>query len=98
MELYLNVVEWGQGIFGCEAAARAYFEKSCAELTADESVSLAAVLPNPRRWDPAKRGPYVERNAARIAARMAESGLWPDAVEASTAAAAGPLDKSSARP
>lgn len=71
LELYLNVVEWGKGIFGCEAAARAYFSKPCAELTMDESVAMAVVLPNPRRWDPAKRGKYVERNARRILDRMA---------------------------
>jgi monofunctional biosynthetic peptidoglycan transglycosylase len=70
LELYLNVVEWGKGIFGCEAAARAYFQKSCAELTPDEAVAMAVVLPNPRRWNPAKRGPYVERNSRRIFGRM----------------------------
>jgi monofunctional biosynthetic peptidoglycan transglycosylase len=93
LELYLNVVEWGKGIFGCEAAARAYFAKSCADLTPDEAVAMAVVLPNPRRWDPSKAGPYVQRNSARIASRMAASGQRPDAddddaVESSTAAAA----------
>ena len=78
LELYLNVVEWGKGIFGCEAAARAYFAKSCADLSPDEAVAMAVVLPNPRRWDPSQRGPYVERNSARIVKRMAASGLWPD--------------------
>jgi monofunctional biosynthetic peptidoglycan transglycosylase len=77
LELYLNSVEWGPGIFGCEAAARAYFDKACADLTPDEAAAMAAVLPNPRRWDPAKRGPYVTRNAARIAGRMRAAGLWP---------------------
>ena len=70
LELYLNVVEWGKGVFGCEAAARAYFGKSCAELTEEEAVAMAVVLPNPRRWDPAKRGKYVERNSKRIIDRM----------------------------
>lgn len=70
LELYLNVVEWGKGVFGCEAAARAYFEKSCAELSEEEAVAMAVVLPNPRRWDPAKRGKYVERNSKRIIDRM----------------------------
>lgn len=75
LELYLNVVEWGQGVFGCEAAARAYFAKPCAELTPEEAVAMAVVLPNPRRWDPAKRGVYVERNSKRIIDRMtAQSG------------------------
>ncbi len=79
LETYLNVVEWGKGVFGCEAAARAYFGKSCADLTADEAVAMAVVLPNPRRWDPSKPGKYVERNSARIVKRMRASGLWPDA-------------------
>ncbi len=78
LELYLNVAEWGKGIFGCEAAARAYFAKSCAELTPDEAVAMAVVLPNPRRWDPSRHGPYVERNSARIVGRMRDSGLWPE--------------------
>jgi monofunctional biosynthetic peptidoglycan transglycosylase len=77
LELYLNVAEWGKGIFGCEAAAREYFSKSCAELGPDEAVAMAVVLPNPRRWDPAKRGKYVERNSARIISRMAATGWWP---------------------
>jgi monofunctional glycosyltransferase len=78
LETYLNVVEWGKGVFGCEAAARAYFGKSCADLSADEAVAMAVVLPNPRRWDPSKPGKYVARNSARIAARMRASGLWPE--------------------
>lgn len=82
LELYLNIAEWGKGVFGCEAAARAYFAKSCAELTPDESVAMAVVLPNPRRWSPDKRGPYVERNSRRIVGRMRESGLWRVEVEA----------------
>jgi len=79
LETYLNVVEWGKGVFGCEAAARAYFGKSCADLNVDEAVAMAVVLPNPRRWDPSKPGKYVARNSARIAARMRASGLWPEA-------------------
>ena len=82
LELYLNVVEWGKGIFGCEAAARAYFGKSCSALSPDEAVAMAVVLPNPRRWDPSKNGKYVQRNSARIVKRMAASGLWPDQAEA----------------
>ena len=87
LELYLNVVEWGKGVFGCEAAARAYFGKACAELSPDEAVAMAVVLPNPRRWDPSKHGPYVRRNSARIAARMAASGLWPDETDVSVSTA-----------
>ncbi|MBI2387067.1 MAG: monofunctional biosynthetic peptidoglycan transglycosylase [Elusimicrobia bacterium] len=82
LELYLNVVEWGKGVFGCEAAARVYFQKSCADLSYEEAVAMAVVLPNPRRWSPAKRGPYVERNSARIMGRIA-------AADRARAAAAG---------
>ena len=76
LELYLNTVEWGKGVFGCEAAAQTYFAKPCADLSPDEAVAMAVVLPNPRRWDPSKRGAYVERNSKRIIERMAASGWW----------------------
>ena len=100
LELYLNVAEWGKGVFGCEAAARSYFDASCAELNPEEAVALAVVLPNPRRWNPMKRGAYVERNSRRIIGRMRASGWWSDELEqddehtfispsASTAAAPG---------
>ncbi|MDX6768997.1 MAG: monofunctional biosynthetic peptidoglycan transglycosylase [Elusimicrobiota bacterium] len=85
LELYLNCAEWGNGVFGAEAAARAYFGKSAAELTPDEAVAMAVVLPNPRRWSPAKRGRYVERNSRRIIGRMQKSGLWPEALDADDA-------------
>ena len=81
LELYLNVAEWGPGVFGCEAAAQAYFGKSASELTPDEAVAMAVVLPNPRRWSPAKRGPYVERNSRRIIGRMRASGSWPEELD-----------------
>ncbi len=89
-ELYLNIAEWGKGLYGCEAAAQAYFGKHASELTPDEAVALAVVLPSPRRHDPAKRGRYVERNMRRVMARMRASGFLPeeDDVELSTAAVA----------
>ncbi|MBI5622392.1 MAG: monofunctional biosynthetic peptidoglycan transglycosylase [Elusimicrobia bacterium] len=77
-ELYLNIAEWGKGIFGAEAAAQAYFGKSAGDLTVDEAVAMAVVLPNPKRWSPAKRGRYVERNMRRIMGRMKASGYLPD--------------------
>jgi monofunctional biosynthetic peptidoglycan transglycosylase len=52
LELYLNVVEWGDGIWGAEAAARTYFDESAADLSMDESALLAAALMNPRRYNP----------------------------------------------
>ncbi|MBI5241832.1 MAG: monofunctional biosynthetic peptidoglycan transglycosylase [Elusimicrobia bacterium] len=77
-ELYLNIAQWGKDIYGAEAAAQAYFGKSAADLTADEAVAMAVVLPNPKRWSPAARGRYVERNMRRIMGRMRASGMLPE--------------------
>lgn len=66
MELYLNIAEWGPGIFGAEAAARFWFGRPALRLTHRQAALLAAVLPNPRRWSPATPGPYVARRAAAI--------------------------------
>src|SRR5882762_509695 len=52
LEIYLNVIEWGRGLYGAEAAARFYYNKSAADLTSDEAVALASILPSPRRWTP----------------------------------------------
>ncbi len=52
LELYLNVIEWGPGIYGIESAARFYFKKSAAQLSPHEAASLAAILPNPRKLSP----------------------------------------------
>lgn len=73
-ELYLNIAEWGDGIYGAEAAAQAYFGKSAAELSPDEAVAMAVVLPSPRRHSPAKKGRYVERGMSRVLRRMKASG------------------------
>lgn len=90
LELYLNVVEWGKGVYGAEAAAQAYFGKHASELSPDEAVALAVVLPNPRRWNPAKGGKYVERNSKRVMGRMIRSGYLPEPESAD--AAEMPLD------
>lgn len=71
MEHYLNVAEWGDGIFGIEAAARIRFNKRAADLTEREAALLAAVLPSPNRWRVDPPGPYVRSRAATIQARMA---------------------------
>jgi len=52
LELYLNVIEWGEGLYGCEAAARHYFGKSAAQLTPAEAIRLASVIINPHRYSP----------------------------------------------
>lgn len=59
LELYLNIVEWGEGIFGIEAAARHYYGKSASELSPEEAARLAAVLPNPRKYSPISDSRYV---------------------------------------
>jgi monofunctional biosynthetic peptidoglycan transglycosylase len=70
IEVYLNVVEWGHGIYGAEAAARHHFRKSAAELSRREAALLAAALPNPRRYNAGKPGAYVSRRARQIQAQM----------------------------
>lgn len=66
MEVYLNVIEMGDGIYGAEAASQYYFHKPAKNLTRDEAASIAAVLPNPRRWRPDKPTAYVQRTKSRI--------------------------------
>lgn len=76
LELYLNVVEWGEGgIFGIEMASRRYFGKSASELGPEEAARLAAVLPNPRRYHPLGDSRFVERRAERIYAIMVKRGI-----------------------
>lgn len=70
MEAYLNVAEWGDGLFGAEAAARARFGKSAADLTEREAALLAAVLPSPNKWRVDPPGPYVSQRAGTLQARM----------------------------
>jgi monofunctional biosynthetic peptidoglycan transglycosylase len=69
LEAYLNVAEWGDGIFGIEAAARHYFRKSANEINAREGALLAASLPNPIRRDPARPTQFQRRLAAAIQSR-----------------------------
>jgi len=69
LEIYLNVAEWGDGIFGIEAAARHYYGKSAKRLTAREASRLAAVLPNPIKYNPTGNQKYV-KNRAKIIYRV----------------------------
>ena len=72
LELYLNVIEWGDGIWGAEAAARAYFQKPASALGADESALLAASIINPRRFSPAHPSKYLLRRQELIRQRMGD--------------------------
>lgn len=66
MEAYLNVAEFGPGLFGAEAAARGHFGKSARDLGPAEAARLAAILPSPRKWSPTRPGRHVARRAAAI--------------------------------
>lgn len=70
LELYLNVVEWGPGVFGAEAAAQCHFNTSASRLSRDQAARLAAILPSPRRRRPARMNQY----SAAIQTRMKQMG------------------------
>ena len=70
METYLNVAEWGDGIYGAEAAAQARFGVSAAELSPYQAALLAAVLPNPNDWRVDPPGNYVSGRASTLQQRM----------------------------
>ncbi len=75
LETYLNIVEWGPGLYGAEAAARAYFRIPARDLNERQAALLAAILPNPRRWSAAAPSPYIAERARTIEARMSEVSL-----------------------
>jgi monofunctional biosynthetic peptidoglycan transglycosylase len=70
LEIYLNVIEWGDRIYGAEAASRTYFHKPASALTADEAALLAACIVNPRIWNPARPTPGLVRRQKLILGRM----------------------------
>ncbi len=74
LELYVNLIEWGPGVFGIDAAARTYFGKSASELTLDESLRLAAVIPSPLRHRPNGDSRYVSRRSRIVLNRMIGRG------------------------
>lgn len=70
LEIYLNNVEWGQGVFGAEAAAQHYFRKPASQLTPWEAARLAVMLPRPRYFEKLPNSPYLAERAEVIMARM----------------------------
>ncbi|HWC62458.1 MAG TPA: monofunctional biosynthetic peptidoglycan transglycosylase [Rhizomicrobium sp.] len=72
LEAYLNLVDWGHGNFGAEAAARAYFHKGAAQLTRAEAARLAAILPDPDKWNAGEPGPYVAERSRYL---MGQAGV-----------------------
>jgi monofunctional biosynthetic peptidoglycan transglycosylase len=70
LEIYLNNVEWGEGVFGAEAAAQHYYRKSAAALSAYEAARLAVMLPRPKYFETRSNSAYLSSRASTIAARM----------------------------
>lgn len=81
MEIYLNIAEWGPGIYGIEAAAQHHFGRSAKNLTRRQAALLAVSLPNPITRNPAKPGPGLRRLASVIEARAARSGAYVGCLE-----------------
>lgn len=74
-EIYLNVIEWGDGVFGAEAAARRYYNLSAAQLSAEQAARLAAMIPSPRRFERNPGSEYMDGRVATILARMPSAAL-----------------------
>lgn len=77
LENYINIVEWGDGIFGIDKASDIYFNKEPQDLSAIESSRLAAVIPSPLRHDPAANSRYVSRRSSIIKDRLSDVQLFP---------------------
>lgn len=72
LEIYLNVIEWGEGVYGAEAAARHYYKTTAAGLGSAQAARLAAMVPRPRYFEKRPNSPYLARQAATIEARMVQ--------------------------
>ena len=70
MEVYLNIIEMGKGIYGAEAASKYYFHKHAKDLTTSEAASIAAILPDPLKWSASNQSPYVAGRTAAIVYQM----------------------------
>ena len=70
LEIYLNVIEWGDGVFGAEAAAHYHFGSAAASLSADQAAQLAAMVPSPRRYRAGNATPYLQKRKEIILSRM----------------------------
>ncbi len=70
LEVYLNVIEMGNGVYGTEAAAQLYFKKPAIKLNANEAARISAILPSPRRYSVTNPGPYVKRRSQNIQNQM----------------------------
>ncbi len=73
LEIYLNVIEWGDGVFGAEAAARHYYGTSAAAIGPEQAARLAAMVPNPRFYDRNRKTPWLDRKTQIVLSRMASA-------------------------
>lgn len=76
-ELYLNSIEWGDGVYGAEAAARRWFGRSASSLSPEQGVRLAAVIINPRRYSPVEPSRRIDRRIRMITSRLRRRGQFP---------------------
>jgi monofunctional biosynthetic peptidoglycan transglycosylase len=74
LEVYVNVVEFGDGVYGAQAAAKSFYNKSAQALNQTEAANLAAVLPNPKVYNAQQPGPYVKRRSKAIVRQMRALG------------------------
>jgi monofunctional biosynthetic peptidoglycan transglycosylase len=75
LALYLNNVEWGEGVFGAEAASQYYFKKPASRLSANEAARLAVMLPSPKFFERRPGSPYLSSRASTVMARMSSAEL-----------------------
>ncbi|MFA7445661.1 MAG: monofunctional biosynthetic peptidoglycan transglycosylase [Flavobacteriaceae bacterium] len=76
MEVYLNSIEMGNGVYGAEAASKYWYGKSAKKLTQREAAGIAAILPNPRKFKASNSSPYIERRKTHIIRQMNNIGRW----------------------
>lgn len=82
LEIYLNIAEWGVGIYGVQAASQIYFGKNASELSVEEAVALAAALPSPWRLNPSREsGPNLSKRKETLVERMRRAGYLPEEVQ-----------------
>ena len=74
MEVYLNSIEMGKGVYGIEAASQNWYKKSAKNLTKREAAGIAAILPNPRKFEASNSSSYIERRKSRIVKHMSYVG------------------------
>ncbi|MCG9879958.1 MAG: monofunctional biosynthetic peptidoglycan transglycosylase [Bacteroidia bacterium] len=77
LEVYLNIIEMGKGVYGAEAAALFYFDKPSSKLTSQEAAAIAACYPNPRRWTPNRPSRYIQKKQQIIVRYMHRIGPLP---------------------